>query len=134
MQSFFVDTWYLIALFDRYDSHSRQAARIAARLESVELVSHDGVLTEFFAAMSHGDVGGREAAVRFVRTMMRRMSVVEVKRELFLRGIDLFADRLDKHYSLVDCMSMLVMKDLGLTHVLTNDHHFRQEGFTVVNE
>src|SRR5260370_272440 len=119
MQSFFVDTWYLIALFDRYDSHSRRAARIAARLNSVQLVSHEGVLREFLAAMSHGDVDGREAAVRFVRTMMRRVNVVEVKRELFLRGIDLFADRLDKHYSLVDCMSMLVMKDRGITHVLT---------------
>jgi len=134
MQSFFVDTWYLIAVFDRYDSHSKQAARIAARLDSVELVSHDGVLTEFLSAMSHGDVGGREAAVGFVRTMMRRVNVVEVKRELFLRGIDLYANRPDKHYSLVDCMSMLVMRDLGITHVLTNDHHFRQEGFTIVNE
>jgi predicted nucleic acid-binding protein len=31
-------------------------------------------------------------------------------------------------------MSMEVMERRGITHVLTNDHHFRQEGFTVVNE
>ncbi len=27
-----------------------------------------------------------------------------------------------------------LMLRVGLTHALTNDHHFRQEGFTVVNE
>jgi len=26
------------------------------------------------------------------------------------------------------------MKDRGITHVLTNDHHFRQEGFTVLSD
>ena len=28
----------------------------------------------------------------------------------------------------------VVTHDAGITHVLTNDHHFRQEGFTVVSE
>jgi uncharacterized protein len=41
---------------------------------------------------------------------------------------------LDKAYSLVDCMSMSLMRERGITHILTNDHHFRQEGFTLVNE
>jgi hypothetical protein len=27
---------------------------------------------------------------------------------------------------------MLAMKTLGLTEALTNDHHFTQEGFTVL--
>jgi predicted nucleic acid-binding protein len=65
---------------------------------------------------------------------MRQARVLPGDRDLFLRAIDRYDDRLDKHYSLVDCMSMLVMLDLGITHVLTNDHHFHQEGFVVVNE
>ena len=40
--------------------------------------------------------------------------------------------RLDKGYSLTDCRSMLAMRSLGLTEVLTNDHHFTQEGFTIL--
>ena len=51
----------------------------------------------------------------------------------FARALDLYEARPDKEYSLVDCMSMVVMRERGITHVLTNDHHFRQEGFTVVN-
>jgi predicted nucleic acid-binding protein len=31
-------------------------------------------------------------------------------------------------------MSMVLMRAQEITQVLTNDHHFRQEGFTVVNE
>ena len=134
METYFVDTWYLIALFDELDSHHRQALRLDARLSGAGLVSHDGVLSEFLSAVSRGDEGDREAAVRAVRRMMLRATVVKGERELFLRALDLYAHRLDKHYSLVDCMSMLVMRDRGLTHALTNDHHFHQEGFVVVNE
>jgi len=36
---------------------------------------------------------------------------------------------LDKAYSLVDCISMTTMRQMHITAVLTNDHHFAQEGF-----
>ena len=52
----------------------------------------------------------------------------------FQSRLRLSSERPDKEYSLVDCMSMTLMRERGITHVLTNDHHFRQEGFTVVNE
>jgi hypothetical protein len=29
---------------------------------------------------------------------------------------------------------MVVMRDFALTHVLTNDHHFHQERFTVLSD
>jgi predicted nucleic acid-binding protein len=29
---------------------------------------------------------------------------------------------------------MTLMRERGITHVLTNDHHFRQEGFTVLSD
>ncbi|HMG73540.1 MAG TPA: hypothetical protein VK582_08565 [Pyrinomonadaceae bacterium] len=38
-------------------------------------------------------------------------------------------ERPDKGYSLTDCISMNVMRERGLTDVLTNDPHFRQEGY-----
>lgn len=46
-----------------------------------------------------------------------------------------FFDRTDRHRVLAGRLHlMLVMRDLGLTFALTNDHHFQQEGFVVVNE
>ncbi|HUP59095.1 MAG TPA: hypothetical protein VNA69_01610 [Thermoanaerobaculia bacterium] len=31
-------------------------------------------------------------------------------------------------------MSMVVMQERKIQHVLTNDHHFRQEGFNVLSD
>jgi predicted nucleic acid-binding protein len=50
----------------------------------------------------------------------------------FLDALSFYESRLDKEFSLVDCRSMLAMKSLGLTEVLSNDHHFSQEGFAVL--
>jgi len=47
----------------------------------------------------------------------------------FLAGMKLYEERPDKGYSLTDCISMNVMRERGLTDVLTNDPHFRQEGY-----
>ena len=49
-----------------------------------------------------------------------------------MTGLAFYASRADKAYSLVDCISMLAMRQMGLTEVLTNDHHFTQEGFTIL--
>lgn len=43
--------------------------------------------------------------------------------------MELYGARLDKGYSLTDCISMYVMREHGLTEVLTHDQHFTQEGF-----
>ncbi len=54
--------------------------------------------------------------------------------QLFRRGVRLYERRLDKAYSMVDCMSMVIMNERDLTDILTNDEHFAQEGFTLVVE
>lgn len=52
--------------------------------------------------------------------------------ESFLAGLALYEARLDKGYSLTDCTSMEIMRNLGMNEVLTNDRHFEQEGFHVL--
>jgi len=44
----------------------------------------------------------------------------------------LYEQRPDKEYSLTDCISMQVMKAMGITEVLTHDRHFVQEGFIIL--
>ena len=61
-----------------------------------------------------------------------RVTVIPQDRELFLSGLALYRRRLDKGYSLTDCMSMVVCGDLGITDVLSHDHHFEQEGFAIL--
>jgi predicted nucleic acid-binding protein len=59
----------------------------------------------------------------------RKVSVEPETPALFLSGLELYRQRLDKGYSLTDCISMRIMGRDGLTDVLTNDRHFEQEGF-----
>jgi predicted nucleic acid-binding protein len=46
--------------------------------------------------------------------------------------LDRYERRPDKSYSLTDCISMVVMEEEGINEVLSNDHHFEQEGFTIL--
>jgi uncharacterized protein len=134
MRWYFVDTWHFIARTDRLDGDHAAAMSLYHRLSGSIFVTHDAVLTEYLAFVSGAGSANRTAAVKTVREAMRRWMVIPVDRPLFLRALERYGRRPDKAYSLVDCMSMAVMEDHGIRHVLTRDHHFRQEGFEVVSE
>jgi predicted nucleic acid-binding protein len=53
------------------------------------------------------------------------------EKDLWL-GLGLYEKRLDKGYSLTDCISMNTMRRLSIDTVLTNDRHFVQEGFRIL--
>jgi len=55
--------------------------------------------------------------------------VVHVDPDLDEEAWDLLDRMLDKDWSLVDAASFIVMRRLGITEVLTTDHHFSQAGF-----
>jgi len=44
-------------------------------------------------------------------------------------GLTLHRNRRDKAWSLTDCVSFVVMKELSITRALTHDLHFEQAGF-----
>jgi predicted nucleic acid-binding protein len=44
----------------------------------------------------------------------------------------LYRQRADKHWSLTDCISFVVMEQEGLREALTGDRHFAQAGFAAV--
>jgi predicted nucleic acid-binding protein len=57
------------------------------------------------------------------------VTVLPQSRDSFLAGLRLYELRLDKAYSLTDCISMEIMRREKLDEVLTHDEHFSQEGF-----
>jgi predicted nucleic acid-binding protein len=133
MSHYFADAWYFIARLDRADAHHAAALRVGHALRAMTLVTHEGVLTEVLAYFSGYGQKMREAAAKIVRETMHSGVVAHADHLLFLVALDLYEGRPDKQYSLVDCMSMVVMRAKGITQVVTNDHHFRQEGFTVLS-
>ena len=76
----------------------------------------------------------RQTASRVVRTILDDpgVEVVPHDSDTFLEGLELYESRLDKSYSMVDCMSMQVMWEKDVRDVLTHDQHFQQEGFRIL--
>jgi predicted nucleic acid-binding protein len=134
MREYFADAWFLIALVNRFDGHNAAARRLEAFVAHHRVVTHDAVLSEVLTYFSGAGPHSREVAVDIVRRALREFQVEPASRELFLLALDFYDSRRDKQYSLVDCMSMEVMKQRGIAQVLTHDHHFRQEGFTVLSD
>lgn len=136
MRLYFADTWYFIALLNRRDVAYSAAARLERTLRNDHLVTHDGVLAEVLNFFCESDSAVRTRIAQYVRTVLEEhgVTVYDFNRALFLAGLSFYERRRDKEYSLVDCVSMHVMQAHAITHVLTNDHHFRQEGFTVLSD
>lgn len=136
MKLLFGDSWYFIALLNRRDAGHTAAHGLRRTFEQVHLVTHDGVLAEVLSHVCEAGVAARDRATTFVRALLQDsgVTIYPMDRALFLAGLSLYERRRDKGYSLTDCMSMHLMQDHGITHVLTNDHHFRQEGFTVLSD
>jgi len=62
----------------------------------------------------------------------QNVEIISCSHERVLEAIDFYERRLDKGYSLSDCISMLTMKNFGLQEILTHDNHFEQEGYTIL--
>jgi predicted nucleic acid-binding protein len=135
MKPVFVDTVYWIAIVRPGDSWKSAAEQARKSLSGdVQLVTTDEVLTEFLAGLSRGGSGLRVQACAMVHAILNSggVRVLAQSRSSFLSGISLYEARPDKQYSLVDCISMAQMKSLGINDALTNDHHFKQEGFNIL--
>ena len=132
MRIVFIDSLYLVALVMDRDQWYWAATQARNELgDGVRLVTTYEVLNEFLAGVSRGGAEVRQAAVETTHTILAsdNISVIAPSSELFTGGLNLYEQRLDKRYSLTDCVSMAVMRELGITEVLTHDRDFENEGF-----
>jgi predicted nucleic acid-binding protein len=134
MRHVFADAVYWVALTHRKDQWHSRAVAVSQQLGTVELVTTDEVLDEFLAYFSGFGPLLRQQTAASVRSLLAGSStrVIPQSRASFLAGLDLYENRPDKAYSLTDCISMAVMRQEGLTEVLTHDVHFTQEGFRIL--
>jgi len=122
------DASYYVALLSPRDQHHADAVRISGELRRPIVVT-EFVLIEVSNALA--EVESRERAVALWSHLRSDPSVTIVApiTELVAQGLDLYARRSDKEWSLTDCISFVVMEERGLTDALTADHHFEQAGF-----
>ncbi len=131
---FFADTAYYIALLTARDDLHDIALTTGRSLGGAEIVTTDAVLVEVFAFVSGRGRHRRLEAVKLVDLLTTDpdVSIVHQTPALFFSGVNLYRRRLDKGYSLTDCMSMMVCRELAIDAVLTHDRHFEQEGFDIL--
>jgi predicted nucleic acid-binding protein len=130
----FADTFYWLALARPRDVWHVPVWQWASANPATRIVTTDEVLTEFLNALSAAGPAGRAHAAATVHDVRNdpQVDVLPQTRADFDAALALYEARLDKEYSLTDCRSMVALRALGVTEVLTNDHHFTQEGFTIL--
>jgi uncharacterized protein len=124
----------LIALAHPRDQWRPRVLTFSRSLVNYHLYTVDEVLAEFLTACSTSGAAIRRHAARTVRDALsnRQWTVLPQSRSSLLDALTLYEARPDKEYSLTDCIAMQTMRREGLTEVLTNDHHFIQEGFHIL--
>ncbi len=134
MKKVFVDTNYFVAVFNPTDQLHKRAVDIDEELENVLLVTTDFVFVEVLNYFSGYGRNFKKSVADSIRLLLNDLEIqnVECSHEVFLDGLNLYESRLDKGYSLTDCVSMNIMREQNIGEILTHDKHFEQEGFRIL--
>jgi predicted nucleic acid-binding protein len=131
MRTIFADTFYYLALLNPRDAAHPRAVDVN-KGASGRLVTTAYVLTEVADALSSTRDRPRFLVLLETLEADPDVTIVPASDDLFRRGIDLYRHRPDKDWPLADCISFVVMGDVGATEALTGDHHFQQAEFVAL--
>jgi predicted nucleic acid-binding protein len=131
MRSYFADTSLFVAFLNPRDEYHELAVEFIGD-ESNFLVTTTWVLVELGNFVSKS--GARSRFAPFARDLCADplVEIVPPTTDVFEQALDLYHRRPDKHWSMTDCISFLIMRERRLTKALTTDHHFSQAGFTIL--
>lgn len=129
-----IDTWALLALINRDDQWHRPAAELSRELHarSRPLLTTAWILAEFLGGAARPPL--RPLAIQGVQQLRAspRVEIVPASPGDWEEGFQLYQDRPDKSWSLVDCLSILLCQRRGVVEVFTGDRHFEQAGLRVL--
>ena len=131
MREVFADSGYLVAMYDTRDGLHQKALDVTARLGSVLIVTSEMVLVEFLNYFSKGGEPVRRQASDAERSLRTNPNFhIEPQTGLMFRAAaGLYANRLDRRWSVTDCASFMIMEGRGITDALAHDRDFVQAGF-----
>ena len=116
MKRVFADTFYWTALLNPKDQLDLFVRKIQPELANVQIIKTETVLIELLNFYSEYGSEMRQNVVDTVRDILVDLDVEYISRspDIFLEALDFYEKRLDKGYSLTDCVSMLTMKTLNI--------------------
>jgi len=127
MKPVFADSYYFIAFLSPNDLDHERAVRWTAS-STRPIVTTDFVLTEVADGMAR--LNRRRPFEQYYRLVIKHpgIRIIPVSPELHKRGMRMYLDHMDKEWTLTDCTSFVVMRDMKLSEALTADRHFEQAG------
>ena len=131
MRTVFADTGYWVALLNPRDELHDKATKLSKSLNSVHIVTSEMVLTEFLNDFSKRGDYLRKVATELIDRIHENpnISVIPQTSKQFNQGLELYKNRLDKNWSITDCVSFNLMKEMEIYEALAYDKHFEQAGF-----
>ena len=135
MRPAFVDASFIIAfLFASEDHHER--ARQLVEAGGLRMFTTREMVFEVLAKVSRWGPMPRRIALNWALPVLEgtgKTACVQTTLDHVLAAAVLYSRRPDQRYSLVDCLSMTMMDELGIPTVLTFDRDFHGEGrYTVL--
>ncbi len=128
MKAAFADTSYYQALLNPKDNWHESARQVSIAYRGTVMTS-EYVLCELGALMSYGHLRGLFIELVNGLKSAPYVEIIPGSHYTFEKGLALFENRPDKDWSLTDCISFALMREMGLTDALTCDRHFEQAGF-----
>ena len=129
----FVDTSGWVYYIDKLDAFHPVVIKHIHRILNKKqyLVTTNYVMAELVALLSSRYHISRNRLVEITSVLRKEhfIKIVHIGQDVDNEAWKLLETRLDKERSLVDASSFVVMKQRGITHALTSDHHFIQAGF-----
>ena len=130
MSTVFADSFYFFALLNKHDeAHAKAVASIDY---GHQIVTTEWVLIELADGLARSRRRNMFFETRQELLADENVEVVPLRMELYEEGVNLYADRADKEWSLTDCLSFVFMRRSQISEALTGDHHFEQAGFVAL--
>ena len=130
----FVDASGWIALVNANDTLHQQAVRPFEQ----RLYAGRGFVTSSVVLLEVGNwlspIPLRRLASSLIERIEHstRIQVVELTPEIYRKGWQLYRERLDKDWGVIDCISFTIMQERNIVEALTGDRHFQQAGFVAL--
>jgi predicted nucleic acid-binding protein len=130
--SIFIDTSALLAVINADDSYHEQAKNVWTDIviNGVSLISHNYILVETFALAQHRL--GIEAVSVLQNDVVPLLRIEWVREPDHLSGITALIAANRRKLSLVDCISFIIMRKLGINKAFALDKHFKEQGFNCI--
>lgn len=129
----FIDTSYVLGLYNKGDQYHKLCVDAMSLAQKArEIYTTDAILMEIGNAFSA--VHRRNQGSKIIRDFLNSTQIIieHLTPRYFEEALQIYEQRSDKQWGMVDCFSFIVTQKYDLKTCLGTDHHFVQAGFKIV--